>query len=214
MVIEQLEARGITDARVLAAMSAVPRHRFVPEVLWMSAYGDYPLSIGQGQTISRPYVVAYMSEQLDTRPGMKVLEIGTGSGYQTAVLSAMGLHVFSIERIPALHQKAQERLHGMGIRNVSLKLADGTLGWPEQAPFDRIIVTAGGPNVPPPLVKQLADPGIMIIPIGAARHEQRFVRVIKENGRIVAKARGSVAFVELVGDHGWQLPPDDAAPRE
>ena len=206
MVHEQLERQGISDAQVLDAMSRVPRHCFVPEALWVSAYSAFPLSIGHGQTISQPYVVAFMSEQLHTSPGMRVLEIGTGSGYQAAVLAAMGVKVFSIERVPALHNAARERLRNLGVEGVTLRLADGTLGWPEEAPFDRIIVTAGGPGIPPPLLRQLANPGIMLIPVGDAPHEQRLVRVVRKEGRLSANSLGSVNFVNLVGSHGWARP--------
>jgi len=207
MVEEQLIRRGITDRRVLDAMRFVPRHLFVPESLWMSAYSDYPLPIGYGQTISQPYVVAYMSQQLHAAPGMKVLEVGTGSGYQAAVLAAMRLEVYTVERVRELYRQVKELFRVLNLRNVCTCLTDGTLGWPANAPYDRIIVTAGGPEIPKPLVDQLADPGLMIIPVGAVRREQRFVRVIKENGKITARAlskdKGSVAFVDLVGDHGW-----------
>ena len=204
MVADQLQGRGISDVRVLEAMGRVPRHLFVPDVLWMSAYTDYPLSIGYGQTISQPFVVAFMSQELETRPGMSVLEIGTGSGYQAAVLSAMGLHVVTVERVPELYESAKRRFLELSIDNVTSKLADGTLGWPLMAPYDRIIVTAGAPNIPSPLLKQLADPGIMIIPVGSNRREQKFVKVVKAQRQISAKVMGNVAFVDLIGDHGWQ----------
>ena len=204
MVVEQLQGRGISDVRVLEAMARVPRHLFVPDVLWMSAYTDYPLSIGYGQTISQPFVVAFMTQELETRPGMSVLEIGTGSGYQAAVLSAMGLRVITVERVPELHESAKCRFTKLGISNVMPKLADGTLGWPSEAPYDRIIVTAGAPNIPSPLLKQLADPGIMLIPVGSNRREQKFVKVVKAQQQISAKTMGKVAFVDLIGDYGWQ----------
>ena len=184
MVNEQLRARGITDAAVLAAMRDVPRHQFVPEALRSRAYDDYPLPIGHGQTISQPYVVALMSSLLQASSGMKVLEIGTGSGYQAAVLAAMGLEVYTVERLKALYQPTCELLIRLRLHRIKVKLADGTEGWPEAAPFDRIIVTAGGPSVPEPLVRQLADPGIMIVPVGAGHKEQHLVVVQKENGTV------------------------------
>ncbi len=204
MVNEQLRARGITDAAVLAAMRDVPRHQFVPEALRSRAYDDYPLPIGHGQTISQPYVVALMSSLLQASPGMKVLEIGTGSGYQAAVLAAMGLEVYTVERLKALYQPTCELLIRLRLHRIKVKLADGTEGWPEAAPFDRIIVTAGGPSVPEPLVRQLADPGIMIVPVGAGHKEQHLVMVQKENGTVVETAQKRVAFVDLVGNHGWR----------
>ena len=202
-MVRELEARGIVDENVLAAMQAVPRHLFVPEALRPSAYADHPLPIGQGQTISQPFVVAWMSQRLEARPGMSVLEVGTGSGYQTAVLAAMGLEVFTVERVRELYFASRELFGRLELRAVRMKIADGTLGWEENAPFDRIIVTAGGPDVPMPLVEQLGDPGIMIIPVGANRGAQKLVRVLKNQGKVTAKAAGSVAFVDLVGDHGW-----------
>jgi protein-L-isoaspartate(D-aspartate) O-methyltransferase len=204
MVNEQLRARGITDAAVLAAMRDVPRHQFVPEALRSRAYDDYPLPIGHGQTISQPYVVALMSSLLQASSGMKVLEIGTGSGYQAAVLAAMGLEVYTVERLKALYQPTCELLIRLRLHRIKVKLADGTEGWPEAAPFDRIIVTAGGPSVPEPLVRQLADPGIMIVPVGAGHKEQHLVVVQKENGTVVETAQKRVAFVDLVGNHGWR----------
>ncbi len=204
MVNEQLRARGITDAAVLAAMREVPRHQFVPEALRSRAYDDYPLPIGHGQTISQPYVVALMSSLLQASPGMKVLEIGTGSGYQAAVLAAMGLEVYTVERLKALYQPTCELLIRLRLHRIKVKLADGTEGWLEAAPFDRIIVTAGGPSVPEPLVRQLADPGIMIVPVGAGHKEQHLVVVQKENGTVVETAQKRVAFVDLVGNHGWR----------
>lgn len=204
MVSEQLEPRGITDPLVLRAMLTVPRHLFVPEPMWASAYtSDAPLPIGHGQTISQPLVVACMSQRLEAQEGMTVLEIGTGSGYQAAVLEAMGLEVFTLERIRELYLEARERFQQLNIRGVRMKMADGTMGWPENGPYDRILVTAGGPDVPPPLVDQLADPGIMVIPVGPTKREQKLVRVVKENGQISAKSFGSVSFVDLVGNHGW-----------
>jgi protein-L-isoaspartate(D-aspartate) O-methyltransferase len=202
MVREQIQARGISDPRVIAAMRRTPRHIFVEEALHAQAYEDYPLPIGQGQTISQPYIVAMMTELLEITPGMKVLEIGTGSGYQAAVLAEMGATVYSLERVPLLFQAAEKRLAKLGYK-VHLKLDDGTLGWPEAAPFDRIMVTAGGPSVPEPLLAQLADPGLMVIPVGLARELQKLVLVTKQGGLIRQEDRGGVRFVDLVGRHGW-----------
>lgn len=203
MVREQIEARGITDERVLEAMRRVPRHQFVDEALQLQSYGDHPVPIGLGQTLSQPYIVALMSSLLVVRSRMRILEIGTGSGYQAAILAAMGADVFSVERIKQLYTTARSRLLQMKFFNVRLKLDDGTLGWPELAPFDRIIVTAGGPEVPVPLLEQLADPGIMVIPVGDAKREQRLLRIFKKEGRVYQEDQGAVAFVDLVGSHGW-----------
>ncbi|MBF0481624.1 MAG: protein-L-isoaspartate(D-aspartate) O-methyltransferase [Desulfovibrionaceae bacterium] len=202
MVREQIQARGIASPRVVAAMRKTPRHMFVEEALHAQAYEDYPLPIGQGQTISQPYIVAMMTELLDISPGMKVLEIGTGTGYQAAVLAEMGAAVYSVERVPLLFQAAQKRLAKLGY-DVKLKLDDGTLGWPEAGPFDRIVVTAGGPEVPEPLTRQLADPGLMVIPVGMARELQKLVLVTKQDGRVSQEDKGGVRFVDLVGRHGW-----------
>lgn len=203
MVGEQIEARGIQDRHVLTAMLRVPRHLFVEEALAGQAYEDHPLPVGHGQTISQPYVVALMTELLHVRPGMKVLEIGTGTGYQTAILAEIGAQVHSVERIPELSAQAKLRLQESGVAGVRFKVGDGTLGWPEFAPYDRIIVTAGGPTVPEPLVEQLAEGGIMVIPVGRERRSQVLTVVKKENGRIVEIHRGAVGFVDLVGAHGW-----------
>lgn len=203
MVREQIEARGVQDQRVLAAMRKVPRHLFVQEAMTSHAYRDDALPIGSGQTISQPYIVALMSELLEVEPGMTVLEIGTGSGYQAAVLAEMGCEVFTVERQRTLYSKARERLLEMRYFKVRCKLDDGTMGWPEEAPFDRIIVTAGGPNVPQPLVAQLADPGILIIPVGRTKRSQELVMLRQKDGVVTEERFGGVAFVDLVGEHGW-----------
>lgn len=203
MVRDQIQARGVTDERVLAAMRELPRHAFVEEALAYKAYSDGPLPIGEGQTISQPYIVALMSELLRVEPGMKVLEIGTGSGYQAAVLAHMGADVYTVERIKKLFHAARKRFMDMRMFSVKLKLDDGTMGWPEEAPFDRIIVTAGGPEVPGPLVDQLADPGRMLIPVGGSRRSQSLVLVEKKDGQVTREDKGGVAFVDLVGSHGW-----------
>ncbi|MGJ3522089.1 protein-L-isoaspartate(D-aspartate) O-methyltransferase [Nitratidesulfovibrio sp. D1] len=204
MVKQQLETRGITDPAVLAAMRSVPRHLFVQEALRAQAYEDHPLPIGHGQTISQPFIVALMSQIIEPQAGLRVLEIGTGSGYQAAVLAEMGLDVYTVERIRELHAAARDLLRTLKYRKVRLKLDDGTLGWPEAAPYDRILVTAGGPAVPGPLIEQLADPGILVIPVGASKRMQELVVVRKEGGRVVRESKGGVAFVDLVGTHGWR----------
>ncbi len=203
MVQKQIEARGITDERVLSAMRQVPRHFFVDEALQAQAYGDHPVPIGLGQTLSQPYIVALMTALLVVRPHMRILEIGTGSGYQAAILASMGAEVFTVERIKQLYMTSRSRLLQMKYFNVRVKLDDGTLGWSEEGPFDRIIVTAGGPEVPKPLLEQLTDPGIMVIPVGKTRRDQWLMRIFKKEGRIHQEDRGSVAFVDLVGSHGW-----------
>jgi protein-L-isoaspartate(D-aspartate) O-methyltransferase len=203
MVLEQLLPRGISDSGVIAAMGRVPRHFFVDEALWPLAYSDTPLMIAGGQTISQPYIVALMSELIRARPGMRVLEIGTGSGYQAAVLAEMGLEVYSVEFLRELHISAAALLRKLDYQRVRLKLGDGTLGWPEQAPFERIMVTAGGRDIPEPLLEQLADPGILVMPAGSRKRLQQLVTLRKENGRLIRENKGSVSFVDLVGRHGW-----------
>ena len=203
MVRDHIEARGVYNAGVLDAMRAVQRHRFVQEALRDQAYADHPLPIGYGQTISQPYIVAHMSEQLEAAPGMSVLEIGTGSGYQAAVLAEMGMEVYSVERIRELHFATQKLLRDLRYYRIRLKLDDGTTGWPEMGPFDRIIVTAGGPEVPEPLVHQLADPGIMLIPVGRSKRNQKLIRIRKQDGDVTWQKISDVAFVDLVGTHGW-----------
>ncbi|QJB57898.1 protein-L-isoaspartate(D-aspartate) O-methyltransferase [Pseudodesulfovibrio sp. zrk46] len=203
MVREQIEARGIRDKAVLDAIRTLPRHLFVEEALAYKAYSDCPLPIGEGQTISQPYIVALMSELLEVKPEMKILEIGTGSGYQAAVLAQMGAEVFTVERIKKLFFSARKRFMDMRMFSVKLKLDDGTMGWPEEAPFDRIIVTAGGPEVPEPLVGQLADNGRMVIPVGGTKRTQELILVEKINGEVKMTNKGGVAFVDLVGSHGW-----------
>ncbi len=203
MVQEQLIRRGIQDPAVLEAMRAVPRHLFVQEALRAQAYEDTPLPIGYGQTISQPYIVARMSELLETQPGMRVLEIGTGSGYQAMVLAAMGCTVFTVERIRELYTATSALLRHLKPRGIHTKRDDGTLGMPEAAPFDRIIVTAGGPEVPLPLVEQMEDHGILVIPVGGQRRAQRLLRVRKDGGTVTTEDMGGVVFVDLVGNHGW-----------
>ena len=203
MVEEQLVRRGITDERVLAAMRRVPRHRFVQEALRERAYGDYPLPIGEEQTISQPYIVGFMSSLLELKGSEKVLEIGTGSGYQAAVLAELARRVCSIERLPRLAERARALLESLGYSNVWVRVGDGTLGWPDEAPFDRIIITAGGPSVPTALFAQLADGGRMVMPIG---DEEGQTMTVVENvgGQMRTRAVGECKFVRLVGKYGWE----------
>lgn len=203
MVREQIENRGITDHAVLTAMRKVPRHLFVDEALRAQAYEDHPLPIGYGQTISQPFIVAIMSSLLQVQPGMRILEIGTGSGYQAAILAEMGAEVYSVERVQPLYSAAFVRLNKMRYFHVHLHLDDGTLGWPKEAPFQRILVTAGGPDIPRPLLTQLDDPGIMIIPVGERQRSQELLRLTKQDGSIKKCNLGAVMFVDLVGTHGW-----------
>lgn len=203
MVNEQLLNRGISDPAVLDAMSRTQRHLFVPEALQPRAYDDHPLPIGHGQTISQPYIVARMTELLEVRKGTRVLEIGTGSGYQAAVLATIGCHVFSLERIPELYRATTSLLRQLGYSNVQVYKSDGTLGFPQAAPYERILVTAGGPKVPETLLRQLDEGGIMIIPVGDRPREQTLLKIRKTNGRITAENLDSVVFVNLVGNEGW-----------
>ncbi len=199
MVIETIQARGITDERVLEAMRTVPRHLFVPEREQGHAYGDYPLPIGFGQTISQPYIVALMTELLELEPGDRVLEVGTGSGYQAAVLASIpDIEVYTIEIIPELAQGAEERFQLLGYE-VHAMQGDGYYGWPEHAPFDAIIVTAAPDHVPQPLVDQLAERGRMVVPIGPPGGYQTLWKFVKEEGELRAYNMGGVAFVPLTG---------------
>jgi len=203
MVKEHVEGKGVKDKEVLRAMSVVPRHLFVEEALQTQAYDENSVPIGYGQTLSQPYVVALMSSLLEVRPGMRVLEIGTGSGYQAAVLDAMGAEVYTVERIKQLYYTARKRLLDLRCFRVRTKLDDGTMGWPEQGPFDRIIVTAGGPKVPGPLVRQLAEPGIMLIPVGTERRSQTLLCIRRRDGKMFKQDMGACGFVDLVGEFGW-----------
>jgi protein-L-isoaspartate(D-aspartate) O-methyltransferase len=203
MVAEQLEARGIRDARVLEAMRRVPRHLFVEEALASQAYGDYPLPIGDKQTISQPFIVAQMTEALGLTGTEKVLEIGTGSGYQTAVLAELAAKVYSVERVRSLYDRARRILEQLKHYNVAIKLGDGTLGWEDAAPFEAIIVTAAAPKVPEPLVKQLADGGRLVIPVGD-RYNQELIRVTKRGDKLKEENMGGCRFVPLVGSHAWK----------
>jgi protein-L-isoaspartate(D-aspartate) O-methyltransferase len=202
MVDSQIAARGIHDPRVLAAMKAVARERFVPPKSATLAYEDRALPVGMGQTISQPYIVAFMTESLRLEPGHRVLEVGTGTGYQTAILAMLARQVYSVERIAALSLAAQDRLQELGIRNVAFRIGDGSLGWPEQAPFDRIIVTAAAPKVIQPLCDQLAEGGMTVMPVGD-EVSQRLVVVGRVGGRAVEYPSIAVRFVKLVGEGGF-----------
>ena len=201
MVASQIRGRGISDAAVLKAMETVPRHRFVPPEVRALAYGDTPLPIGHGQTISQPYIVALMSQLLAVEPGRRVLEIGTGSGYQAAVLADMGVHVFTIEIVPELGRQAINVLDALGFKNIQVKIGDGYKGWPEHAPFDAIIVTCAPTNVPEPLKAQLAEGGRMVIPSGEKYNQQLFL-LTKHKGKIKQEKIVDVRFVPMVDEHG------------
>jgi protein-L-isoaspartate(D-aspartate) O-methyltransferase len=203
MVDEQLIPRGIHDSNTLAAMRKVPRHLFVEEAMKDQAYGDFPMPIGRGQTISQPYIVALMTQALGLKGSESVLEIGTGSGYQAAILSQMCEKVYTVERIDSLLVQARKVFDFLHYLNILTKLDDGTNGWLEYAPYDAIMVTAGGPKVPEPLLAQLADPGILVIPVGD-RGMQDLRQVIKKDGNITEKTIEFVRFVSLIGDHGWK----------
>jgi protein-L-isoaspartate(D-aspartate) O-methyltransferase len=203
MVEEQLTGRGVSDPRVLAAMRRVPRHRFVQEALRARAYGDHPLPIGEEQTISQPFIVGLMTSLLELTGREKVLEVGTGSGYQTAVLAALARRVCSIERLPRLAERARTLLESLGCDNVWIRVGNGALGWPDQAPFDRIIVTAGGPTIPPPLVQQLAEGGRMVLPVGSPDNQTLTV-VDNAGGEIRTVEHGECKFVKLVGKYAWE----------
>ncbi len=203
MVETQLISRGIKDKRVIEAMLKVPRHLFVDEAFREFSYKDHPLPIGEGQTISQPYIVARMLELLELKGKERVLEIGTGSGYQTALLAELCLWVYTIEKYSALLEKAKKvLLNKLGYRNISFKLGDGTLGWKECAPFDAIIVSAAAPSIPPPLIEQLKDGGRIVIPVGT-EEVQQIVRGIKRGNNLKIEYFDSVLFVKLTGKYGF-----------
>lgn len=203
MVEDQLRRRGITDQHVLQAMSEVPREEFVPEEARSAAYDDRPLPIGCGQTISQPFTVAFMSQMLQLNGNEKVLEIGTGSGYGAAVLSQLAATVYTVERIPELATDAKQRLARLGYDNVHVRTADGTLGWPEEAPFDGIVVTAGAGTLPDAYVSQLAPEGRIVIPLGQYPGSQTMYRFTKRGTELQTEDLGDFAFVPLIGQYGW-----------
>ncbi len=203
MVSEQLRKRGISDKRVLRVMETVPRHLFVPSESRTLAYADGPLPIGEGQTVSQPYMVAVMTQHLNLKGGEKILEIGTGSGYQSAVLMELGDELFTIERIHPLGERAKGRLLELGYRNFHIRIGDGTKGWPEAAPFDGIMVTAGAPSVPDVLVDQLKEGGRLVIPVGS-RHSQALLTCVKKGEGCITDEDIMCVFVPLIGEHGWE----------
>jgi len=203
MVEEQIVGRGVKDTRVLAAMRKIPRHEFLPEAIRGVAYADQALPIGEGQTMSQPYMVALMTELLELKGPERVLEIGTGSGYQAAVLAELCEKVYTVERVKMLAAQARVVLDRLGYKNVAIKVYDGTYGWKETAPFDAIVVTAGSPDVPSALVDQLKDGGRLVIPVGE-RHSQQLVRMMKTSRGIVTEKSVPCIFVPLIGAHGWK----------
>lgn len=208
MVEEQLIPRGIKDPRVLNAFYKIERHKFIPENLRNTAYADFPLPIGESQTISQPYIVALMTEYLGLTGREKVLEIGTGSGYQTAILAELAGEVYSIERFEFLAKKAQTFLGELGYKNIKIRVGDGTMGWEEARPFDRIIITAASPKVPLPLLDQLADNGKLILPLGES-FSQVLTLVEKKDGKLKSIDICGCVFVPLIGKHGWSNKKDD-----
>lgn len=203
MVDIQLIPRGIRDKRVLKAMRKVPRHSFVSEEMLFEAYGDTALPIGERQTISQPYMVAVMTELLELSGREKVLEIGTGSGYQAAILAELSGEVYTIERFQPLSYRAREILDSLGYKNIHFRADDGTLGWLEAAPFDRILITAGAPEIPEPHIEQLAEGGIIVAPVGD-RFSQQLVKAVKQQGKLSRGYHTFCTFVPLVGDYGWR----------
>lgn len=208
MVDEQLIPRGINDPRVMEAFRKVPRHKFVSKMLLDEAYSDCPLSIGEGQTISQPYMAALMTQCLKLKGGENVLEVGTGSGYQAAILAELAKKVFTVERFQPLADKARETLASLGYKNLEIKVGDGSAGWEERGPYDAIIVTAGAPEAPCSLVKQLADNGRLVIPVGGAYSQVLTVVERKKDKTISTDVCGCV-FVPLIGKEGWKKEPND-----
>jgi len=203
MVEEQIVSRGIKDPRLIAAMKKIPRHLFVEEALQSQAYTDHPLPIGDKQTISQPYMVALMTEALLLTGRERILEVGTGSGYQTAILAELSEKVFSVERIRPLAIRARTLLYELGYFNVEIKIFDGTFGWMDESPFDAILVTAGSPDIPETLIDQLAVGGKLVIPVGDAFVQDLF-RVTKTEGGVKKEDLGGCRFVKLIGKYGWE----------
>ena len=203
MVQDQLAARGITDARVLAVMGRVPRHAFVEDYLRDQAYEDYPLPIGENQTISQPYMIAIMAQVLQLEQTERILEIGTGSGYFSAILAELGAMVYSVERLESLASHAQATLQTLGYRNVSIDVGDGSLGWPDHAPFDAVVVGSAAPCLPRPLLSQLIPGGRLVLPMGE-KELQTLVKVSKEPGGLREEYFGECRFVKLRGQYGWE----------
>jgi protein-L-isoaspartate(D-aspartate) O-methyltransferase len=203
MVTKQIIARGISDPRVLSAMRSVPRHLFVSEAMMDQAYGDFPLPIGEQQTISQPYIVAEMTQSLQITPEDRVLEIGTGSGYQAAILSHLAFRVYTVERIYSLYVRTRKLFDQLLYHNIVTRYSDGTTGWKEESPFDAIIVTAGAPEIPAVLVNQLAVWGRMVIPVGD-RHSQDLIKLVRDEKGIHQANLGGCRFVKLIGEHGWR----------
>ena len=202
MVEEQILGRGIKDLSVMEVLSRVPRHLFVNSSLQHRAYGDCPLPIGENQTISQPYIVALMTQVLDLKGGERVLEIGTGSGYQTAILAELAAHVFTIERVKPLVKKTKELLEGLKYKNIVFKTFDGTYGWRDQSPFDAILISAATPSIPKSLIEQLADKGRLVAPVGE-RESQDLIVLNKNGNRIMERKIGSCKFVPLIGKFAW-----------
>ena len=203
MVADHIESRGVKAPNVLKAFLTVQRHLFVEEALRDRAHKDHPLPIGDDQTISQPYIVALMTEGLELTYRDRVLEIGTGSGYQTAILAELAKEVYSIERIKALSEKTKALLDELGYTNILIKVEDGTIGWVSESPFDAIIVTAASPDIPRPLTDQLKDGGRMIIPVGG-RLSQDLIKIVKKEGKLVKENLGGCRFVKLIGEYGWR----------
>jgi len=208
MVTHQLRVRGISDRRILEAFESIPRHLFVPADEREWSYEDHPLPIGFYQTISQPYIVAYMTQLLDLIGTERVLEVGTGSGYQAAILAEVVKTVFTIEIIEGLAQKARDRLANLGYRNVHVRVGDGYKGWPEHAPFDAIMVTASAGKIPQPLLNQLAEGGRLIMPVGSSRHSQELTLVTKKDGRFQTSILAQVIFVRMTGEVEGKGRPD------
>jgi protein-L-isoaspartate(D-aspartate) O-methyltransferase len=202
MVRQQIEARGITDSNVLAALRKVPRHLFVGEALRDQAYGDFPLPIGEQQTISQPYIVAEMTQALELTQNDRVLEIGTGSGYQAAILAQIVYRIYTLERIRTLFVQARKLLDKLNFHNIVMRCADGTKGWKDESPFNAIMVTAGAPTIPEVLIEQLAEGGRLVVPVGD-QHSQDLIKITKDQGEIHQTNLGGCRFVKLVGEHGW-----------